>query len=86
MTQNIRFARLPFSALVVAAMGIYCARFDGLTIPDSEDASKGIELFDMQTDPQQYTNLAQVNEYLPLVSQSKVKMTEKLKAVRANDL
>ena len=52
----------------------------------SEDASKGIELFDMQTDPQQYTNLAQANEYLPLVSQFKVKMTEKLKAVRANDL
>lgn len=51
-----------------------------------EDASKGIELFDMHSDPQQYTNLAQVSDYLPIVSQFKDKMAEKLKAVRANDL
>ena len=52
----------------------------------AEDASKGIELFDMQTDPHQYRNLAGLAEYAPMVEQFKNKMAEKLKSVRANDL
>lgn len=51
-----------------------------------EDASKGIELFDMQTDPHQYVNLALREDYFPIVAQFKVKMAEKLKSIRTNDL
>ena len=51
-----------------------------------EDASGGIELFDMKKDPQQYTNLARKEQYKELVESFKKKMTAKLKAVRTNDL
>jgi iduronate 2-sulfatase len=51
-----------------------------------EDGSKGIELFDMQSDPLQYTNLAGDSNYLSIVAEFKVKLTEKLKIVRNNDL
>ena len=32
----------------------------------AEDASKGIELFDMKNDPKQYTNLAAKSEFASL--------------------
>jgi iduronate 2-sulfatase len=51
-----------------------------------EDASKGIELFDMEKDPQQFTNLAMNPEYKAVVERFKAKMTAKLKELRANDL
>ncbi len=51
-----------------------------------EDASGGIELFDSQTDPKQYTNLAASPEHKPLVARLKAKMQAKLKEVRDNDL
>jgi iduronate 2-sulfatase len=52
----------------------------------TEDASKGIELFDMQNDPQQFTNLASSPEHAATVKAWKVKITAKLAAIRVNDL
>jgi iduronate 2-sulfatase len=51
-----------------------------------ENASRGIELFDMEKDPKQYTNLADKPEYRPVVDRLKKKLRDKLKAVRDNDL
>lgn len=51
-----------------------------------EDAAQGIELFDMQKDPQQITNLANKPEYAETVTAFKTKLADKLQEVRANDL
>ena len=52
----------------------------------SEDASQGIELFDMKKDPKQYTNLASSPEHASVVASFKTKLADKLAAVRKNDL
>jgi iduronate 2-sulfatase len=52
----------------------------------AEDASDGIELFDMAADPQQYTNLAARPEFENVVQEFKTKLAAKLHAVRSNDL
>ena len=52
----------------------------------AEDASAGIELFDTQNDPQQYTNLAGRPEHKALVDRFKAKLAAKLADVRNNDL
>jgi iduronate 2-sulfatase len=51
-----------------------------------EDAKGRIELFDMQNDPRQLTNLAHSLNHVFRVEEWKTKITEKLAAVRANDL
>ncbi|QDT13845.1 sulfatase [Planctomycetes bacterium K23_9] len=51
-----------------------------------EDASKGIELFDCKNDPKQYTNLADDPEHADLVAEFKVKLADKLRELRSNDL
>ncbi len=51
-----------------------------------EDASSGIELFDMENDSKQYNNLAQKPEYKKVVSLFKKRLKRKLKDVRKNDL
>ena len=51
-----------------------------------EDASGGIELFDMEKDPKKFHNLAKNPEYASLVKSFKAKMTEKLKEMRDHDL
>lgn len=51
-----------------------------------EDASKGIELFDMEYDSKQYTNLAYNPLYADIVSDMQSKLKNKLKDVRTNDL
>ena len=51
-----------------------------------EDASKGIELFDVKKDPDGYTNLAKDPEYTDLVKEFRERMDAKLAEVRANDL
>ncbi|MEQ2006197.1 MAG: sulfatase [Limisphaerales bacterium] len=52
----------------------------------AEDASQGIELFDMVKDPRQYANLAGKPEFAPVVEGFKAKLAAKLRTVRANDL
>ena len=51
-----------------------------------EDAANGMELYDTQKDPKQYTNLVKNPDYDQLVQEFKVKMNEKMAAVRDNDL
>ena len=51
-----------------------------------ETAKRGIELFDMVKDPKQYTNLARMPKYKPVVERFKAKFAAKMKAVRSNDL
>lgn len=51
-----------------------------------EDARGGIELFDMQSDPKQYTNLASRPEHASRVIEWKAKVAAKLAGARANDL
>ncbi|MBP87888.1 MAG: iduronate-2-sulfatase [Planctomycetaceae bacterium] len=51
-----------------------------------EDASAGIELFDAERDPLQYTNLAENAEYEAVVEKFKAKLAAKLRKLRDNDL
>jgi iduronate 2-sulfatase len=51
-----------------------------------EDASAGIELFDMQRDPQQFANLANHPEHESTVTRFQEKLAAKLREVRDNDL
>jgi len=51
-----------------------------------EDAASGIELFDMENDPKQFTNLAMNPEYAHIVSDFQKKLKKKLQEVRDNDL
>ena len=51
-----------------------------------ENGSGGMELFDMEKDPLQYTNLAELSQYKAVVERFKKTMAAKLKAVRTNDL
>ncbi|MEZ6135026.1 MAG: sulfatase [Pirellulaceae bacterium] len=51
-----------------------------------EDAAGGVELFDMQTDPQQFTNLAALPEHAATVADFKAELVEKLREIRDHDL
>jgi iduronate 2-sulfatase len=51
-----------------------------------EDASQGIELFDMSADPKQFTNLASRPEFGPVVERLKARLAGKLRELRDNDL
>ena len=52
----------------------------------NEDASAGMELFDMENDPQQFHNLAYNPAYSKILKDMQTKLTEKLKEARDNDL
>lgn len=52
----------------------------------SEDASKGAELFDMQSDPKQFTNLAKVETHQHVVNQFRQQLAARLQKIRTNDL
>jgi iduronate 2-sulfatase len=52
----------------------------------AEDASKGVELYDVVHDPKQYRNLAVRPEFSAVVQAMKEKLADKLHAVRTNDL
>lgn len=52
----------------------------------AEDASRGIELFDVAADPQQNTNLADRPEHAAVVAAFQKKLADKLREVRHNDL
>jgi hypothetical protein len=45
-----------------------------------------MELFDMENDPKQYTNLAYNSDYADVVADFQQKLKDKLKEVRTNDL
>jgi iduronate 2-sulfatase len=51
-----------------------------------EDAKGGIELFDMEKDPKQYTNLAADPAHADRVAKFREQMAVKLAEVRDNDL
>ena len=51
-----------------------------------EDAGRGIELFDMKADLNQYTNLAKNPAHQKTVTQFKTRLATKLKSLRDNDL
>jgi len=51
-----------------------------------EDASGGIELFDMEVDPRQITNLAEMPQHASVVKRLQAKLATKLLEVRDNDL
>jgi iduronate 2-sulfatase len=51
-----------------------------------EDASGGIELFDMDDDPNQYRNLANDARHRPVVDRYRAIVAQKLREVRTNDL
>ena len=51
-----------------------------------EDAGAGMELFDMEYDAKQYNNLAYNPAYDDVVQEMQLKLTEKLKSIRKNDL
>ena len=51
-----------------------------------EDASGGSELFDVQNDPQQFTNLVDSPDHKQVVADFRKKLADRLKAVRTNDL
>ena len=52
----------------------------------AENASEGIELFDMENDPRQFTNLATRPEYASIVSEFQQKLAAKLRSIRDSDL
>ena len=51
-----------------------------------EDASQGIELFDMKADPSQFTNLADLPEHAGKVEEFRLRLEKKLVEIRDNDL
>ena len=51
-----------------------------------EDAGSGMELFDMEKDPKQYTNLVSNPDYADVVKDFQEKLRERLIEVRTNDL
>lgn len=76
------------AAFSVAPMrrGFLLRTQDYAFIQYEEDASKGIELFDMKKDQGQYHNLAANPEHAATVAAFREKMAAKLGEVRSNDL
>ena len=52
----------------------------------NEDASAGMELFDMENDPKQFNNLANDPAYSKALKEMQSRLIQKLKEVRKNDL
>ena len=76
------------AAFSVAPMrkGFLLREQDWAYIQYKEDASAGIELFDLRRDPRQYTNLADEPKYAAVVKRFQAQLADKLQAVRTNDL
>ncbi|MEM7385461.1 MAG: sulfatase-like hydrolase/transferase, partial [Verrucomicrobiota bacterium] len=76
------------AAFSVAPMrkGFLLREQDWAYIQYEEDASGGIELFDMVNDPGQFTNLALSDDHRERVDRFKADLSAKLRVVRTNDL
>lgn len=76
------------AAFSVAPMrkGFLLRERDYAYIQYGEDAAGGKELFDMRTDPKQYTNLVDHPDYQSVVTRLRAQMAAKLAQVRDNDL
>lgn len=76
------------TAFSVAPMrqGFLLREKDWAYIQYHEDASGGMELFDLKADPKQYTNLATQPRYASRVERMRDQLKAKLAAVRNNDL
>jgi iduronate 2-sulfatase len=74
------------TAFSVNGKGFLLRDNDFAFIQYGEDAKGGIELFDMQKDPKQYTNLTSDERHSSVVERFKSKLTAKLATVRDNDL
>jgi iduronate 2-sulfatase len=69
-----------------ARKGFLLRQNDYAFIQYGEDASGGIELFDMNKDPEQYTNLAEHADHQATVDRFRNQLAAKLQEVRSNDL
>lgn len=69
-----------------ARKGFLLRRAQWAFIQYKEDASGGIELFDVKKDPLQYTNLAEKPEFADVVAKFRKQLQQKLEEVRTNDL
>ncbi|MBD3676501.1 MAG: sulfatase [Planctomycetaceae bacterium] len=76
------------AAFSVAPMrkGFLLREDDWSYIQYGEQAENGIELFDMNADPQQFYNLAENPKYADTVARFQRRMAEKLSTIRDNDL
>jgi iduronate 2-sulfatase len=76
------------AAFSVAPMrkGFLLRESDYAFIQYGENASGGIELFDMRSDPQQYTNLVDDPDYRQVVARLRAKLAAKLNRIRDSDL
>jgi iduronate 2-sulfatase len=66
--------------------GLLLRTDDWAYIQHGEDASRGIELYDVRKDPKQYTNLAINPKYEPVVAKFKIRVAAKMADLRNNDL
>ncbi|MCA9043710.1 MAG: DUF4976 domain-containing protein, partial [Planctomycetaceae bacterium] len=80
--------RVRDAAFSVAPMrkGFLLREDDWAYIQYEEDASNGIELFDVKQDPGQFTNLAESVDHQSVVERFQQQLAAKLQAVRDNDL
>lgn len=69
-----------------ARKGFLLREDDWAYIQYEEDASGGVELFDMRRDPGQYTNLSDSPEHQATVDRFRHGLVEKLREIRDNDL
>ncbi len=74
------------TAFCVNGKGFLLRDDDWAFIQYKEDASKGIELFDVRKDPLQYTNLAEDPKHAEVVKAFRAKLKAKLAELRDNDL
>ena len=66
--------------------GLLLRNDDWAYIQYGEDASRGIELYDIRKDPKQYTNLAENPKYAKVVDDFKLQVAAKMRDLRDNDL
>ena len=80
--------RVRDAAFSVAPMrkGFLLREADWAYIQYGENASGGIELFDLRNDPRQYANLAGIAEHAERVASFKAKFAAKMASLRDNDL